>query len=259
MKTTRSLVFGALALSLSLTAGCEALNSAARDLNRPAPTPDPIAHPNGSGFAASSTPTDGDASTTASTGSTTTTSSTNAPAAKDGSPPSQVAVNGKTLSSAELDQLATQVGSRPAPGSYWYDPTSGLFGLIGHGTGGVTRPGLAFPPPAQGVSNGDTSILINGREITRTERDYLIRIFGGDPGNVYQYVGAYDLDAKGNLSKNGAPLGNVVQRAKAAQSQSVNTWQTKSGVSGGSGPGCSWVYIPNSTTGTSTSVMSGCD
>lgn len=249
-----------MAVVLVMT-GCAAMNEAAQNLNKPMQTPG--SQPNSSNPAssapapaesasASGAPASASASTSAS-------SPTNAPASASAPAANAVVINGKTLNDAEMKELAAMLGTRPVPGNYWYDARSGLYGLVGHGAGGVAKAGLNAAPLARDASNGDTSILVNGREITRVERDYLIRIFGGDPGNVYQYVGAYDLDAKGNLSKNGAPLGNVVQRAKAAQSQSVNTWQTKSGVSGGSGPGCSWVYIPNSTTGTSTSVMSGCD
>lgn len=231
------------------------MNEAAQSLNKPMQTP---GSPPNSSNPTSSAPAES-ASGSAAPASASVSTSASAPAPAPAPAPTAVVINGKTLDDAEMKELAAMLGTRPVPGNYWYDARSGLYGLVGHGAGGVAKAGLNAAPLARDASNGDTSILVNGREITRVERDYLIRIFGGDPGNVYQYVGAYDLDAKGNLSKNGAPLGNVVQRAKAAQSQSVNTWQTKSGASGGSGPGCSWVSIPNSTTGTSTSVMSGCD
>ena len=69
------------------------------------------------------------------------------------------------------------------------------------------------------------------------------------------------LDASGNLWKNGALVGNLVQAAKAKSSPNTGgTWHSKNGAMGASQGGCSYVYIPSSaTTSSSTTVMSGCD
>lgn len=170
-----------------------------------------------------------------------------------------VKVNGKELSAQEVDQAAAYFGQRPAPGDWWYDAKAGLFGAVGHGTQGVLRAGFQAPPLQRAASYGISGVLVNGRELTKRERDYLITIFKGDLSNPDKYAGAYDLDAQGNLSQGGRVLGNVAAAAKSAQQGSGGTWHSKGGAMGGSAPGCSWVYIPNATTGSSTSVMSGCD
>lgn len=175
---------------------------------------------------------------------------------------SPIVVNGTAWDDRTKQQAARYFGQPPASGQWWYDAKSGLFGAVGHGTQGVLKPGFRAAPLARNVSNGDTAVFVNGREITRAERDYLVTIFDGDVRSPQQYAGSYELDHNGNLRRGGAYVGNVVQAARAKQARASgggNTWHTKNGAMGGSAPGCSWVYIPNSTTNTSTSVMSGCD
>ena len=102
---------------------------------------------------------------------------------------------------------------------------------------------------------------MNGRELRRTERDYVVSLLGGDATNPGQYAGSYELDASGNLTRNRMLLGNLVQaqQRRSAAASSGGGWYSKGGAYGNSAPGCSYVYIPNSTTGGSTSVTSGCD
>ena len=177
-----------------------------------------------------------------------------APAAATG----PVTVNGRPMVEPELTKAAEYFGRRPAAGDWWYDSKSGLFGGVGHGTQGVLRAGFPVAPLQRTASYGASGVLVNGREITRVERDYLISIFRGDAQHPEKYEGSYELDAQGNLTQGGRLLGNVAQAAKASQGTG-GTWHSKNGAMGGSSPGCSWVYIPNSTTQTSTSVMSGCE
>src|SRR5690242_2680413 len=63
-------------------------------------------------------------------------------------PADPVWLNGVQLAAPDLRELQAVLGRAPAPGRYWYDPHSGLWGLEAHGAGGVTRPGLRAPAPA---------------------------------------------------------------------------------------------------------------
>ncbi|MCK6533898.1 MAG: hypothetical protein L6Q84_13085 [Polyangiaceae bacterium] len=177
-----------------------------------------------------------------------------APAAVSGS----VSINGKTLSAAELQNLSATIGGTPAAGDYWYDGVAGLYGLAGHGTGGVIKAGLAFPPVARDASRGTAGILVNGRELTGSEAAYLIRVLGGNPQTPEQYRGSYSLDASGNLVRSdGRAMGNIVQASRAAAGPS-NNWSSGN-ASGGGNSSCNWVSFKNESGSTYSSVTSGCD
>ncbi|KAH6812609.1 hypothetical protein C2S51_000264 [Perilla frutescens var. frutescens] len=95
-------------------------------------------------------------------------------------PPELIYVNGERLT---IDELVTlQSCSNPPkklrPGRYWYDKVSGFWGKEGEPPCQIisSLPGFGYQI-RENASNGDTNVLINGREITKVER-LLLRAAG---------------------------------------------------------------------------------
>ncbi|XP_062204704.1 extra-large guanine nucleotide-binding protein 1-like [Phragmites australis] len=87
-----------------------------------------------------------------------------------------VYVNGAKLSPDELVMLqgCPCPPSRLRPGFYWYDKVSGFWGKEGHKPHCIISPNLNVGGSLdQKASNGNTGILINGREITKSELQML--------------------------------------------------------------------------------------
>lgn len=110
-----------------------------------------------------------------------------------------VIINEKPVAPATLGVLQKFYGPL-APGRYWYDPFSGLWGFEGDTAAGQIMPGLDLGGelPAD-ASAGNTNVFINGRELPAEELQFL-----------RQYVinlspGRYWLDSIGNLGKEGGP------------------------------------------------------
>lgn len=122
-----------------------------------------------------------------------------------------VYVNGAFVSPDQIRQMGGNPDAIPA-GSYWYDATSGLYGAMGGGALGVTAAGLPFAAMPAGVSGSNmTGILVNGREITVPEAQYLMGLVGAQipPGR-------YFIDAQGNAGQEGGPpQANLYQLARA--------------------------------------------
>lgn len=136
-----------------------------------------------------------------------------------------VIVNGVPVSQAEFRAEFQRFGvilSGPiAPGSYWYDPVSGLWGNAGGPTMGQILPGLDLGGPLRSdASGGGTAVFINGREIHPMEYLYLQGLFG------YVMPGRYWLNAQGIGGSEGGPP--TFSLAAAAQASS-------GGGAGGSG------------------------
>lgn len=100
---------------------------------------------------------------------------------------SQIVINGQPLSAEAASALARTYGPIPAD-DYWYDPSSGLWGLTGGPSSGPIPPGLEVDGPLrpQGSGGGTghiTGVFINGREIHPDEVMYLWALFGAvEPG-----------------------------------------------------------------------------
>lgn len=94
----------------------------------------------------------------------------------------RIVVNGRALPRSY--QLALGLAS-VAPGHYWYDPISGLWGGVGFSAGGQLAPGLPLGHPARDASCGTTGVVVNGRELRRSERDRFEAIHGHLPAGQY--------------------------------------------------------------------------
>ncbi|XP_057533882.1 extra-large guanine nucleotide-binding protein 1-like [Amaranthus tricolor] len=96
-------------------------------------------------------------------------------------PPKSILVNGRQLSLNEL-MLLRSCCNPPRNlklGSYWYDRVSGLWGKIGHGPSQIITPNLNVggQKMMKNSSNGNTDVMINGREVTKAER-LMLRLAG---------------------------------------------------------------------------------
>jgi len=145
-----------------------------------------------------------------------------------------VFVNGVQLESPDLAELSAILGAPPESGRYWYDATSGLWGLEGHGAGGVTRPGLrtAAPMPPD-ASAGTSGAFVNGRQLPLTELTAMATLLSWPLPADSRYAGHYTLDGDGALNSfKGRYLGNVAVAAKR--------------LSAGEAPGailCTWYHL----------------
>lgn len=159
-----------------------------------------------------------------------------------------VFVNGRPVT-AEQIQLALQtMGIQPGaatipPGRYWYDGTSGLWGMEGGPTVGQIFPGLELGGPLQAdASGGGTGVFINGRELHPQEVAFLQSIFG------VVIPGRYWMDWQGIGGYEGGPaIFNLAAAAAAAGAQSgMYSGDTRRTLFGGTGSdgNCSYYMHP---------------
>ncbi|KAK6916511.1 Ribonuclease H domain [Dillenia turbinata] len=127
-------------------------------------------------------------------------------------PPERIFVNGKRLSKEELNTLpcCPNPPKQLKPGSYWYDKVSGLWGKIGQRPSQIITHDLNVGNNImKDASNGNTEILINGREMTKSERT-LLQFFGAHcAGNPHFWVNA---DGSYMEEGQGKPSGHLWQK-----------------------------------------------
>jgi len=139
----------------------------------------------------------------------------------------EVIVNGKAISEQQILYLTNLYGTPPSPGNYWYDAQSGLYGHTGQGSMGVIQAGLDFGPLPRNASNGNTGILVNGRELTLLEVNSVNQLLGG-----YLQAGSYALNAYGDFGVQGyQPMANLYANLQAANAGSSGnqSWGSSQG------------------------------
>jgi hypothetical protein len=139
-------------------------------------------------------------------------------------PSDPVVLNGVALELADLRELQAVLGAAPAPGRYWYDPRSGLWGLEAHAAGGVTRPGLRVPAPLPAdASHGTSNAFVNDRQLTGRELAVMAELLGWDARSPGALTGRYVLDEQGRLySIHGRYLGSLASAAPPALQRSTS-------------------------------------
>ncbi|MEQ1858144.1 MAG: hypothetical protein ABL963_16945, partial [Longimicrobiales bacterium] len=140
-----------------------------------------------------------------------------------------------------------QYNIRIAPGDYWYDAFSGLYGMMGGPGLGFTMPGMqiggALPPDASGRG---TNVFVNGRELHAQDIAALSALGPIMPGRYFlRYDGWYGMEG-------GVPMGNLIVLAQQAAGGPGYNRTTYSGHLGSDGQ-TSYFFDPNS----GCSVISG--
>ena len=128
----------------------------------------------------------------------------------------QTVINGKPLTAEQRPEFVRLYGTQPLGGNLWYDPASGLWGVVGREAFGVLRPGLPYGPVSPTASAGTTGVFINGRQINMAEALYIKSLLGS------VLPGRWWLDGStGNFGLEGNPMpaGNLFAIARAAQSR----------------------------------------
>ena len=118
--------------------------------------------------------------------------------------PRNVIINNVRLTDGQVNALQQQYRVRIVDGDYWYDTRTGAWGVRGGPTLGFVVPGLALGGPLRrDASNGNTGVLINGRELHALDVARLQQV-------TPVYRGSYWMDASGNFGTvNGPMLGNI--------------------------------------------------
>lgn len=136
--------------------------------------------------------------------------------------PDTVTVNGQPLDPARREQLQQRYGAPIAPGRYWYDARTGLWGDMGGPARGQLMAGepLGGPLPADASGTG-SGVFVNGRELHARDvqqLDQLFVLFG-----TRTLPGRYWADAQGNFGTEQPPrlLGNLREMARAAERRSA--------------------------------------
>lgn len=115
-----------------------------------------------------------------------------------------VIINGTMLDEQQVTALKKLYGVEPKAGNYWYDSKSGLYGVVGYGAYGFMRAGHQFGAMKRNASAGNTSVLVNGRELPEPEWLVWSQLLG-----AVIAPGAYWLDENGNAGNEGNPVPTV--------------------------------------------------
>ena len=134
----------------------------------------------------------------------------------------EIIINNIVLSNEQIQEIKNRYGIEPKPGNYWYDSSSGLYGVTGYPSYGFMYPGHNFGTLSRNASSGNTGVIINGRELPQPEWAVWSYILG-----YYIQPGNYWLDSQGNAGYVGSniPVVNLF----------VAAWQNAYSGMGGSG------------------------
>lgn len=109
-----------------------------------------------------------------------------------------VVFNGQVLSRRQLEDFNKRYHRYPRPGNYWYDPMSGLYGVVGFDAFGYMYPGHSFGPLPEHVSRGNSGFYVNGRCLSKKE----VKIWNRLMGKTLK-PGRYWFDDSGNFGREG--------------------------------------------------------
>jgi len=123
-----------------------------------------------------------------------------------------VVVNRVRLTETQLTGFERQWNVRVPDGNYWYDKSSGAWGMMGGPTAGWMAAGLNLGGPLpQDASNGNTGVIINGRELPMQDVAALMQI-------TPVYRGRWWVDSQGTFgAEGGPPIGNLRLLAQQRQ------------------------------------------
>ena len=124
----------------------------------------------------------------------------------------EVIINDITLSKSQVSELKKIYGVEPQPGNYWYDTKSGLYGVIGYPAYSLMYAGHDFGTISRKVSNGDTGVIVNGRELPQSEWFVWSQLVGS-----WIQPGSYWLNNNGDAGYVGSPVPTVNLYVKARQ------------------------------------------
>lgn len=144
---------------------------------------------------------------------------------------SAVVVNGRAMNQQQVLAFQQLYGVAPRPGRYWYDGRSGLYGYEGQPAAGFLRPGHDLGALPRQASQGNSGVVINGRELPQQEW----MVWSSTLGYAIQ-PGHYWLDGNGNAGYEGNPF-PVVNLYQAAQQRNAYYGNQGQGGGGGSGGG----------------------
>ncbi len=129
--------------------------------------------------------------------------------------PCAVVINRKTLARTQIQSLQRQLGATLQCGRFWYDARSGAWGRENGPAQGLMPSGMAIGGRLWSrASAGNTGVVVNGRELHRTDVARLVA------AGVRVQRGRYWLNANGvggyeggpALFRLGAPSGRRAQR-----------------------------------------------
>ena len=122
-----------------------------------------------------------------------------------------VSVNSQRIRDEQLAGLEREYGLRLQEGDYWYDRVCGAWGFAGGPMVGFIFAGLPIGGPLrEDASNGDTSVIVNGRRLHMLDVTRLQQIMG------VVLSGRWWVDAAGNFGlERGPMLGNLIVVARS--------------------------------------------
>jgi hypothetical protein len=142
-----------------------------------------------------------------------------------------VIINNNVLSKEQIQEIKNRYGIEPKAGNYWYDSSSGLYGVTGYPSYGFMYPGHNFGTLSRNASAGSTGVIINGRDLPQTEWVLWSYILG-----YYIQPGNYWFDSQGNagIVGNSTPLVNLFVAARqnaysGRGSSGDNMWSSRFG------------------------------
>ncbi|MBI5433054.1 MAG: hypothetical protein HZA52_09520 [Planctomycetes bacterium] len=159
-------------------------------------------------------------------------------------PSPAVSINGHAQSAADLAAFQQTYGQALPPGAYWYDSRSGAIGVLGQGIGGFLLAGHDLGAVPRDASNGNTGVVVNGRELPVAEWAFVSRLLG-----VQVLPGRYWIDALGNYGHEGVEqaLGNLAAGAASGGGggSNDNYWSSRYGAGNSNADNSAgYVYIP---------------